>query len=427
MVVDRARGFGRLRRAAFDQAPTIRVAAAVDRRVLPRWQRDGDGHHEWAHPGAYREVTSWSSRVQWLDVVVPTAIRLRPDVLEQHHVSAEMLQHWADTVSLFAHRTSGRRCIVRPDRLAELMQCAKRTVQRCQKAAEELGLYVIVTPGRMLTEEEVRRVRERGSRQRGLSNDAALAVPAWLQSEILSRRSAHSKSDVTPTSGRALSPFRLTPVVPLEPRSAGETEPPSAARQQRRGPGAPPRALRAPERPSGAAERPSRGRTTPQRGPRRVYDPDALQLARDLVGSLQWLTGVSPGRLEPGLRRFVRCRVPWSVLDIITAIDASNRRNGRAAMTRSRVKHPVGLLAKYLRDFDADADHPLGPDYRPDPTRPRRTALSPVQVANVQRLEDARARRAAADPARAQEHAQAARDAIRAARPDPENPDPHTL
>jgi peroxiredoxin Q/BCP len=59
---------------------------------------------------------------------------------------------------------------VRPDRLAELMEVSERTVQRARALARDLGLYVIVTPGRMLTVDECVQARQEGSRQRGFSN-----------------------------------------------------------------------------------------------------------------------------------------------------------------------------------------------------------------------------------------------------------------
>ena len=59
------------------------------------------------------------------------------------------------------------------------------------------------------------------------------------------------------------------------------------------------------------------------------------------------------------LRRFARCEpLAWSAADIVRAIDAANRLQGRASMTRDLVKRPVGLLASYLRELHLDHDHP---------------------------------------------------------------------
>jgi hypothetical protein len=298
---------------------------------------------------------------------------------------------WCDTVSLYAHRRTGRRCIVRPDRLAELMGVSKRTVQRCQKVAEDLGLYVVIVAGRMLTFEEVRACREHGSRQRGLSNDASLVVPSWLSSKIAMPEFRDQNSNVTPTSGRYRSAFKLTVISSFTERSAGRTEPTPSARQQTKSRSGPQRASKR-----------LRGHQNVSTGPvqrrRRVYDHQALELAHELVLRLPWLSGIAPGRLEPSLRRFTNCRAPWTAADVCTAIDARNRRLSRAAMTKDIVRSPLGLLATYLRDLDPDADHPLGPDYVPDPAKPRRTALSRVQEANRQRVEAAHMRRETASP-----------------------------
>ncbi len=401
-AVHTARSYGPLRSCTPPQAPMILLAAEVDRRVLPRWQRGGDGHHEWASAKDYLGLPGWTSRQHWLDVVVPAALRLRGESLERRQVSEHMFLQWCDAVSLHAHRRTGRRCIVRPDRLAELMGVAKRSVQRCQKAAEDLGLYVVVVPGRMLTEAEVRVCRVQGSRQRGLSNDAALVVPGWLHHEISMPDFVAEKSHVTPTSGKYRSSLKVTTISSFTQRSAGDTEPTTSARRQQRG-----------RRGASASQGPPSGSKSRSR---RVYDTEALALARELVLRLPWLAGTAPGRLEPSLRRFVKCRAPWTAGDLVTAIDARNRRLGRASMTREVVRQPLGLLATYLRDLDVDADHPLGPDYIPDPARPRRPLLSHTQVANQARAEAARTRAQVATPEHAAAAVAAIRSQLRAAR-----------
>jgi hypothetical protein len=126
-----------------------------------------------------------------------------------------------------------------------------------------------------------------------------------------------------------------------------------------------------------------------------VYDPDALQLAVQLRWSLPWLRAASPGRLEPGLRRFVRARLPWTARDLVDAIDTLNTRLGRASMTAGLIRHPAGLLASYLRGLDVDADHPR-PDL--DPSLDRSDPVSATQRANRQRRAEATARQHATPP-----------------------------
>ena len=383
-VLRLARSYGPLRAVTPAQAPVVAAAAEDDRRVLPRWQRYGEGHHEWAEPRHYshgrtwvrvdpsrvrghrgwgsrgqraevytgRPHVNWSSRDHWLRVVVPAAIRLRPEALHTHrgNVTAERLTDYCRHVSLHAHERTGRRCIVRVDRLAELMGCSKSTVQRCQAAAEALGLYVVMSPGRMLTEDETYQVRQRGSCQRGMANEAALVIPDWLPREAFGRPAGgrRARRHDPPTSGRYRNSDRYLSLVPSgsdEQRFAGKNAPPPAAQRPQRKAG----------RVSEGGPEPGK---VPQRRSGRVYDAAALQLARDLTERVSWLRDVPAGRLEIALRRFVRCRLPWSAGDVVEAIDRTNARLARASMTRDLVRNPPALLAAYLRDLDVDADHP---------------------------------------------------------------------
>ncbi|GAB3266950.1 hypothetical protein GCM10027425_33490 [Alteromonas gracilis] len=392
-LVGLARSYGPLRAVSEHQAPVVRLAARHDRGVLPRWQRGGDGVHEFAEPGEYVGHRAWTSREHWLGRVVPAAIAAAPEVLRELHVSERLLHAWAEGISLYAHTRTGRRCIVRPDRLAELIGYDKRSVQRAQKAATLLGLYVVIRHGRMLTMDEVVQARQSGSRQRGLSNEAALVVPAHLTQTTRPRR-LHPRL-VTPTSGRNRHPSKLT-VTSSFTRFARKNEPPPAAQQQ------PKRAI--PVEPTSA--------TDPGRATRR-YDAAALDLARDLVRHISWLQGVAPGRLEPMLRRFANASTPWTASDVVAAVEAMDRRLGRASMTRSLAHHPVGLLASYLRTFDAQADHPH-PDI--DPTAERPSAPTRQQRINQARAEAAQMRRNRAPSETQRRYANSARDAARAAR-----------
>jgi hypothetical protein len=378
-----ARSFGRLRACEPAQAPILRAAAEYDRDVLPRWQRGPEGVHEDAEPAAYGGTLAWRNRQHWLEVVVPAAITARPDLLggvqgtTPWSVSAETLTANQRALSLYAHAGTGRRSIVRPDRLAELLETTKRTVQRCQKAAEQLGLYVVVKPGRMLTELERYKAWKNGSRQRGLSNESALCVPAWLDKATAwaASTSTPRRAHVTPPGGPTGEPEILAVGGSLGRSAGGEKErTPSAP--QLRGSGASPEAV----------SRPQEG---PQRRARRHYDADALDLARTLTTELPWLHGTPAGRVEPALRRFTSCRLPWTAGDLADAIDAANQRLSRASMTRDVVKNPPALLAKYLRDLDPDADHPR---IWLDPAAERAPRLSRIQRANAQRLAEHRLR-----------------------------------
>lgn len=482
-----ARSYGRLRRVTPAQAEVVRLAAEHDRRVLPRWQRDGDSMHWTAEPGAYAGLLAWRSREHWLATVVPAAIAARPELLRalptesRWSVSTETLRLYLRTLSLYAHAT-GRRCIVRPDRLAELMGVSKRTVHYCQRAARRLELVVVVQEGRMLTELEVMKVRAQGSRQRGLAAEQALVVPAWLPraaawsgqqpprpARVRSVDNSTTGLQVLPnlsavgqSGGRSVAPPQEVPtgtsenspsIVPSKARpapkqrSARDSEPPSAAPSHRRssrrpaavhhGTGVAPRSRQeaAAGPPTPSAGSPAvcgdvRGSQRLQRG--RTYDPAALALGRALVDALPWLAGVSAGRLERMLRRYATrpSGLHWTAGDVLDAIEAMDRRLGRASMTRDRVRSPWGLLASYLKLLDPDADHPRAWLDLTDPDVAAQVAARPVETAtgrtaairrrNRQLLEEARRARGPIT-GRSSELAAEARAAVRRSREGREN------
>ena len=118
--------------------------------------------------------------------VVPAAIRQHTAVLQRLHVAPDTFLRWARAKSLYAQEPrSGRQVIVRPDTLAGLLQCSERTIQRCNAAARAIGLELVVTPGRMLSEIETYAARRRGSPQRGLSTVTAFVVPQSLRVQVL--------------------------------------------------------------------------------------------------------------------------------------------------------------------------------------------------------------------------------------------------
>lgn len=345
------RSYGALRRAEPHQRPALRVVAdAGFSDLLPRWQRFGDGVHEHAEPGAYADTLAWRSRRHWLEVVVPAAVEARPEALKGATgwtIGRRTFAAYCGWLASYAHAETGRRCIVRNDTIAALMGVSERTVQRCRAAAEALGLYVLVTPGRMLTQDERWRAYWSGSHQRGYANEAALVVPAWLQDAAWRPTPVENRPGRTPApggNGEIVTPpkrFNPQPDNPPVGSSLGPTE--GCARGQE---------------PTPSAPRLERERRARQNRSGRVYDPHALELARTLTERLPWLHGAPPGRLETGLRRFVRCSLPWTAQDVSDAIDARNARLGNASMTADRVHNPAALLAFFLRDLDPDSDHP---------------------------------------------------------------------
>lgn len=296
-----------------------------DRRVLPRWHQEDRGprntlrgHHETAPAGAYSNIPVWHNRQHWAGIVVSMSMLLKPGVLARHHVSPTTFRAWAIAKSGYVqHQASGRRCIVRPDTLASVVGVDERTIQRCNAAARQLGIEVVVMEGRMLTGDERGAIRAMGSRQRGLATEVALTIPSWLRSPV---------DRVTPPK-RLLKPEKIT---------LGDTS--VKASGQTRG-----TALRA-----GASKRQDRDRGR------------LRSVGSELARRLPWLAGEGPGRLAPALRRFVTAEAAWTAAQLAAAITRISADRGpiHAGMIRTR---PAALLAALLRRLDPIDDHP-GPD-----------------------------------------------------------------
>lgn len=295
--------------------------------VLPRWGINSPIRDHGANPGQYSGTIGWTSREHYLEHVVPAAIAAHADVLAQHHVSPEVFTSWVAAKSLYAQeRRSGRRVIVRPVTLAGLMQCAKRTVQRCQAAARAIGLEVVITPGRMLSEFEVYAARKKGSPQRGLSTVTAFVVPAEL---------CHVVERVTPTSGEVLS-ASVTNLSTFKQRSARSKGAPLRSAPHRRRSGAPRKA--------------ARNRSGP-----------AWDLAVALTKQVIFLHRCTPGRIVGQLQRFTDPKrtggMRWTTTRVLEGMELVNRRLGYAAPVQAKTA-PWGLLAWYLGQIDPFADHP---------------------------------------------------------------------
>ena len=292
--------------------------AVTNRCVLPKWGINSPIRDHGAEPGQYTGTVGWTSREHYLAYVVPAAIALHGDVLAKHHVSPDTFRAWVEAKSLYAQeRRSGRRVIVRPQTLAGLMQCCLSTVHRCQRAAREIGLEIVITPGRMLSDFEAYKARRNGSPQRGLSTVSAFVVPSSLDRPV-----EHD----TPSSGLSLS-SSVTDSPALKSRSARPKRAPlRSARHQRKRP--------------------------------RPGDP-AWDLAKRLTERQVFLRGCPAGRLTAQLRRFTTTTLPhrWTTQQLIDAMDAVNRRRGWNAPWTSKTA-PWGLLRWYLTQIDEVADHP---------------------------------------------------------------------
>lgn len=336
-------------------AGLVRQLCEADREVLPRWHQEDRGfrdryrgHHELADPGAYARIRPWNGREHWLGFVVPAAYDLAyaqgrfgsrsPAAVAEGRdlpsVNRRTFMEWARLESLYVQdQRTGRRLIVRPSTIAGVMDASERTVQRCRQLARSLGLCVEVVQGRMLTAQECYAARERGSRQRGLSNESALTIPSPVDEALrgagrgfpCGRSGRRSVDSVTPTSGSS-GELENSPANCGTDRCAADSE---------------------------AAPPPPRARR-----PRRK-SPPAVRLAREVTSRVPWLAAERLSALIPTLHRFAVCDPAWTVQDLIDAIDGVNLRLGYSAVRAGQLRtRGAALLAWYLRDLDPQADHP---------------------------------------------------------------------
>ena len=307
-------------------APYVELACRTRPSVLPRWHQDDRGpsnvtrgHHQYAPDGAYARVPVWVSREHWLSTVVPVALAFHVEKLARR-VSPELMRRYLTVRSGYAIAGTGRRCIVRPDTIASVLQIATRTVQLCQRVAREIGLEVVITTGRMLNVTECTAARRRGSRQRGLSTEVAFTCPAAIPRHLWI---------FTPTRGTPL-PAHLD----CEKHSLKAT---TAARGQKE---------------DAASPR--------QHRPRRVDPGRVRRLALEMAHTLPWLASEGPRRLAPALTRFVACTPSWTAEDLVLALSDAALRQGRRSplADRSIRTRPAVLFAAMLRELDEQADHP---------------------------------------------------------------------
>lgn len=325
-------------------AARVLQLAPTYRDVLPRWGIASPIRDHGPEPGQYNGTIGWTSRQHYLEVVVPAAIAGQADVLKKHGVAAELFGRWVAAKSLYAQeQRSGRQVIVRPVTLAGLLQCVDRTVQRCQAAAREMGLEVVITPGRMLSEFEVYAARKKGSPQRGLSTVSAFVVPPALR---------HLVENVTPTRGGSLS-ASVTDIRTFKQRSAGSKGAPlrSAPPQKEESGGPPGR-----NSPPAGQKRPSERRTG-----RRPHQGPSWDLAVALTKEVIFLHRCPAGRIARQLQRYTDPQQTggrrWTTVQLLDAMTAVNRRLGYAAPVKAKTA-PWALLAWYLGQIDPFADHP---------------------------------------------------------------------
>jgi hypothetical protein len=325
-----------------DDARLIRYAAEKDRRLLPRRQVNHPGGvHSRAPEGAYSRLVCWNSRETFLNVDLPILIGLHRDVLRRHGLDPDTFRYGMRLWTLYGDQQgTGRHVIVRPSTVARLAQIGLSTFHRVRRVAEEIGVYSIIQPGRMLSVDEVVRCRDNGSKQRGLSNEGGFHLPrSW------GRLLALLVGSGTPTRGTQDSfPMQVSGTEGFIARGAKT-------------------------RNAAASPRPSP--TTRARRPRRWGGRGGRELATKLLQRVVWLANSPSGRfdhagrpvptaaghLAPQLAKFERHG--WLAGDVMAVMDAKTRRLDWDSPTRSQIRiSGPAMLRWFLDDVDPVNDHP---------------------------------------------------------------------
>lgn len=310
-------------------AHLVRRFAPLDPGVKPRWHHDDTGWqnrtrgvHLWAPAGAYTHIRTWSGRDDWLTFVVPTAMTVHANVLEAAHVSRKTFTKWAEAESLYANPRTGRRCVVRPITVAGVAELGKSTVDRCRRIANQLGLRVVVFPGRMLKKSETWTGKDRKSKQRGMSAETALTSSGVVDNLVLKERLEVPTRGVVAFGGSSGSRG------PTYHATSGESKETAS----------PPR---------------------PKRRRKRRSQP-AVVVARDLRASIGWLRDCELSEIIPVVHKCAtNPGMPWTAYDVILHMDSVNQSRGFTSIIGQHIRTtPAAVLAWYLRGVDPQADHP---------------------------------------------------------------------
>ena len=94
-------------------------------------------------------------------------------------------------------------------------------------------------------------------------------------------------------------------------------------------------------------------------------------MAYDLIDTLAWLRGESPGRLIPALTRFATATPAWTAQDLTDAIQTWRVQRGLTTILRADTikTRPAVVLAAFLRQLDHHDDHPRLPHLTPEQLR----------------------------------------------------------
>ena len=308
-------------------ARVLSLADARERRGLPRYGVRSPIRHEPVPEGTYAALgAGWFSREHFLEVVLPLVAAEHPEVFKGR-CSVETFLRWARTESAYAqHHRSGRDIIVRRSTVAELLRCHPRTVQRCRAVGRDLGVYVDVVKGRMLSQAERWTAQHvHSSPQRGLSNVSCMVIPHAYAGRLFPQAPVPLVDCVAPSRGGGF-PHQS----PLAKLILGRTD-----RSARKAKGA-------------ASPPPPTKKVRPKRARRTLT---GLGLATELTHAVRWLSECPPRRIEGMLRPYAVQADAWTATDLVEEIEQVDRRLGHTAPVRPR-SAPWGLLRYYLRQID---------------------------------------------------------------------------
>lgn len=310
-------------------ARVLSLADARERRGLPRYGVRSPIRHDPIPEGAYAALgAGWFSREHFLEVVLPLVAVEHPEVFKGR-CSVETFLRWARVEAAYAqNHHAGRDIIVRRSTVAELLRCHPRTIQRCRAVGRDLGVYVDVVKGRMLTQAERWTAQHvHSSPQRGLSNVSCMVVPAGYAARLLAPTPKPLVDYVAPSRGgesahkSSLATLNLGRTARSAGKVNGAASPPAPTKQVRRKP--------------------------------RRQALAGLGLATELVGMLRWLSKCSPRRIEGMLRPFAMQADAWTGGDLVEEVEQIDRRLGHSAPTQPRCA-PWGLLRYYLRQINPE-------------------------------------------------------------------------
>lgn len=318
---------------------------ATTRDLLPCWQPGAPIAHEPIPDSAWRDsegrpLISTGGSKYFVETIVPAYLALHEEARQRYKVSAETFARVVRVELAYGDYSNGRNVIVRPDTVASILGIKTRTVQRCRAFARYGQLLVDLFNGRMLTLKERRQAHAAGSRQRGLANVSAYAIPHDLAQQLAQpgqpeRFARHRRGDFKHQQA-AISCGACHPSQEAHLSLSNIVYPSPSHAPRRQQDGAPRRH---------------------QRTRRPKFSARTVRLAQQIIDNTLFLRRSSIARILPTLSRYANSPHPWTAAQLQHALYLVNRRCGYSSPLKAKTE-PWRLLAWYLGQIDPIADHP---------------------------------------------------------------------